>query len=552
MRNAVSATWKIFVPTGVLFCLYMAFVTRCEAFVSDDFEYWNSPSNHGWTTSDPSYPVMGYNVGYGLISTQPDPPEGSRVLTVHSTPSVFNRLQPYCLANYHLKDPNTGQTPQQTGFSYKIKAPESLEKFKLVQCYLLINTEEGEWIWLNYFPLEGKDPVDLGSFDPLIPPPKSLIDGPVHCISYPLGREIQDSTWHLVVRDLQNDLNQAMTAGLLSKPAHLEAIDGIIFSGNEYSLDEITFYEDLARYSTKRPTIYCPGPQFATLFEPFELILYANAKGSGRLTFDVRMGGWGIHGAPVNEGVVVPLPFDPNDPMSPYSTEMAAFRFTPQCLEDLIVTATVKDHYNSDAIVFPLSVINYHLGNNPPVIQRMSKLVGYIGKSFSYQVKVFDKDRDRITYSATIDGLPDYQFGPWQESIIDVHTGLIQFTPQFEGKFKIMITVEDIKGAIGQISKKMSVTNQGTWLNHSPSGTKIYSPQLASAGELFTMVTSIVDPDGDKLYYSTNIGSISSDGVYSFLTYSPGQYNVVISACDIHGGCAKLKFFIDVEPWWGI
>ena len=169
------------------------------------------------------------------------PAEGSRVLTVHSVPSVFNKLQPYCLANYHLKDPDTGQPPQENGFSYKIKAPSGLEKFTLVQCYLLINTEEGEWIWLNYFPLEEKDPRNMGDFTPLISPPKGLIDGPVHCIGYPLGREIQDSTWHLVVRDLQADLNQAVEAGLLSHPAHLEAVHGVLFSGNEYSLDEITF-----------------------------------------------------------------------------------------------------------------------------------------------------------------------------------------------------------------------------------------------------------------------------------------------------------------------
>ena len=178
------------------------------------------------------------------------------------------------------------------------------------------------------------------------------------------------------------------------------------------------------------------------------MILYANDKGKGRLTFDIRIGGWGVHGATVNQGVVVPLPFDPNDPMAPYSTEMAAFRFTPQCLEDLIVTATVHDHYNSDVIVFPLSVVNYPIENNPPVIQRTSKFLGYVGEPFTYQVKVFDKDRDQLIYSATINGLPNYQYGPWQESIINPHTGLIQFTPRFEGDFKIMITVQDEKGAI--------------------------------------------------------------------------------------------------------
>jgi hypothetical protein len=73
---------------------------------------------------------------------------------------------------------------------------------------------------------------------------------------------------------------------------------------------------------------------------------------------------------------------------------------------------------------------------------------------------------------------------------------------------------------------------------------------MVRAGELYTVATGFVDPDGDDLYYSTNIGSMTPDGAYSFLTYFPGQYWVSIVAYDLHGGRAYLDFLLDVQPWW--
>ena len=87
------------------------------------------------------------------------------------------------------------------------------------------------------------------------------------------------------------------------------------------------------------------------------------------------------------------------------------------------------------------------------MIQRsgmISRFVAHVGETFTYRVKVFDKDYDQLTYSATINGLPSYQYGPWQESLINPQTGLIQFTPQFEGFFKLTVTVRDKKGLSGR------------------------------------------------------------------------------------------------------
>jgi hypothetical protein len=445
-----------------------------------------------------------------------------------------------------------------------MKAPISFDSFTQLRCCLLVKTRENEWLWLSYLPIEGnevqnKNVQDLGNFSSTIlpPPPPDLVDGPVRCLGYPAGREIQDSTWHCVVRDLQKDLDQAVGEGFLSAPQHLEGVYGIAFSGNEYSVDEISFVDDLSRYTNHHPFVWNPGPQFATLFEPFNLILYASDAEKTKLSFDIQVGGWGIHGIPGNELFSLKeLGTDPNDPcvVQDPSLQRALLSFTPQYLEDLIVTVTVSDGYTNDITMFPLSVVNYPVQNHSPMIQRsgmISRFVAHVGETFTYRVKVFDKDYDQLTYSATINGLPSYQYGPWQESLINPQTGIIQFTPQFEGFFKLTVTVRDTKGAIGQATWDLTVANKGGWFNHPPVRVvNVPSPQMVRAGELYIVATGFVDPDGDDLYYSTNIGSVTPDGAYSFLTNFPGQYQVSIVAYDLYGGKSYLNFLLDVQPWW--
>ncbi|MEW5803518.1 MAG: hypothetical protein AB1847_15605 [bacterium] len=562
-KAALAEKRMILFYFAVLTCLFLCLAVSApgESFVFDDFEYWDSPLNHGWQSSDYAYPVMGYEVGYGHQSTQIDLSEGSRVLMIHCIPSVFNGLQPYCMANYNLRDPDTGTVPEKTCFSYKVKAPISFEGFTQMRCCLLIKTRENEWLWLSYLPIEATGVQSLGDFSPLIPPPADLTAGlagsPVRCLGYPAGREIQDSTWHCVVRNLQKDLDQAVEEGFLSAPQHLEGVYGIILSGNEYSVDEITFFDDLSLYENHHPFVWNPGPQFATLFEPFELIMYASDPEKAKLSFHIQVSGWGAHGTGGNELFSLKeLGPDAADPclMQDSSLQRAIVRFTPQVFEDLIVAVTVSDGYTNDTTMFPLSVVNYPVQNHPPVIQRsgmLSRFVAHVGETFTYRVKVFDKDYDQLTYSATINGLPNYQYGPWLESIIDPHTGLIKITPRFEGFFQITVTVRDTKGAIAQATWDLTVANPGSWLNHPPVRVvNVPSPQIVRAGELYTVATSLVDPDGDDLYYSTNIGSVTPDGTFSFLTYFPGQYSISIVAYDFQGGYAYQNFLLDVQPWW--
>ena len=488
----------------------------------DTFEYWDSPLNHGWHTSDPSYPVYGYNVGTGNLQTLIDFAEGSRVLQVKSTPSVFNQMQPYTIYNSSLIDPQTGNLVNKKVISFKLQAPLAVEYFAMVQFCVAVTTTAGEAKTLVYRPVEGPGPV-LKSQD---------------IIEVCIGRQYQDGTWHLIVRDMDADITAAIPG------TGLQGVQAIIIKGNDYKVDDISFNDDLRFMNNHPPELWRIGPQFASLFTPFTLLMAGRDPDGDFLDFIVTIGGYGASGSNTNNLALRVLQ-DPSDPNSPIAPNMAYMQFIPQVLEDLIVTVRVTDGLLSDVETFPLSVVNYPVAgmNHPPLLEELNTSVAHVGEAFYYPVLARDPDNDIITYSATINGLPSYQFGPWSYNLINPYTGEINFTPLFEGEFDIVITVRDSRGMSAQGGLHLVVSNPGTWLNHPPVlATHIQNPQVAKAGVTFTTQIEFIDPDGEKLNYSCNIGSVTerTDGrqgaVFSFLTNFPGQYSVKIIAYDERGG----------------
>ncbi|MEW6381727.1 MAG: hypothetical protein AB1611_19285 [bacterium] len=256
-----------------------------------------------------------------------------------------------------------------------------------------------------------------------------------------------------------------------------------------------------------------------------------------------------------------------------YLPNVIVLRMQGQVLEELIVTCEVSDGRLSDVETFPVSVVNYPVTNNPPKIEQLSDQcfeVGQVpsqrdiimgGLSMSddqvitnvYTITATDSDPgDILTYSATLNGLPSYQYGPWMESIIDPFRGVIAFTPQFEGSFQCVVTVRDSRGMAAVSSFNLFCINRGTWLNHPPIVVEqIQSPQQCRAGELFTLSElKMFDPDDQKIFYSCNIGAVSNDGVFTIQTQYPGQYLVQITGYDSLGGCVTQQFLLDVTPWW--
>ena len=271
---------------------------------------------------------------------------------------------------------------------------------------------------------------------------------------------------------------------------------------------------------------------------------------------------------------------------------IAYLDYTPQVMENLIVTIEVSDGRRSDVRTIPLTVVNYPVENYSPVVQVWaSPKIFYVGKNNEYMIKFIDpdsfifslaqfqgktpatthvpgwpindiseirNDQDNLTFQMTINDLPSYQYGPWTESLIDQKSGLISFTPQFEGKYRAVITCRDDQGAIGIEDFPLTIVEPGTWLNHAPIFTGCPTrPIVIRAGEEAKIATPdfiVTDVDGDQIYTSCNIGACgqTADGgfIWTFQTNYPGIYNVEWVFFDVYGGYTIQKHSVDVQPWW--
>jgi hypothetical protein len=265
---------------------------------------------------------------------------------------------------------------------------------------------------------------------------------------------------------------------------------------------------------------------------------------------------------------------------------VAALDYTPMYFEDLIVTIEVTNGVHSDVRTFPISVVNYPMENYPPVLQLdIDDQIFYVGEVGEYLVNFIDPDcfifslaqpaatthtpgfpisssyrtdMEGMVWNMTINGLPNYQYGPWIEQIMDPCTGRISWVPKFEGAYDSVITCTDARGAVGFGEITIFSINRGTWLNHPPiilGGPT--QPVVMKAGEEFILHTpnfAVEDPDGDQIYASCNIGSCGTapDGsfIWKFQSNFPGSYMVEIVFYDIRGGYAIMEFFLDVKPWW--
>ncbi len=272
---------------------------------------------------------------------------------------------------------------------------------------------------------------------------------------------------------------------------------------------------------------------------------------------------------------------------------IARLNYTPMTFEDIILSIEVSNGRTSDYETFPIEVVNYPVENYPPHIEDVDDQLFPVqgpAAETTYALSVVDPDcmifslahtvgqeaatthaplipgfYDRIrmdmstiTWLITLDNLPAYQYGPWTNTVINPKTGVIHFTPQFEGAYNAVIVATDKYGASSIASFTIFCAQSGTWLNHPPIILMDWDhPQTVKAGDYLVLTSpeiQVVDPDGDKLYYACNIGSCGSglngELMWSFYTYFPGYYPVEIIVYDIRGGYAIVTIDLEVTPWW--
>ena len=249
-----------------------------------------------------------------------------------------------------------------------------------------------------------------------------------------------------------------------------------------------------------------------------------------------------------------------------------------QIVENLVVSVTASNGFSEDLDTLMVRTINYAMTNYPPIIQDPDVSAVYnVGETAEYFIcatdpdshtisslnevdpvtglPMFGDDMAQLIYSATLNGLPSYAYGPWTDSIIDQKDGTISFDTEFEGTYECTIAVRDPKGAEAVVSFPIYVFQQGTWLNHPPILVDGWDyPMSAKAGENITWrFGDVVDPDGESVSYSCNIGAVGLVGgeqMWQFQTMYPGNYLLEIVAYDTRGGYIVMTQDVVITPWW--
>jgi len=687
--------------------MYLPFSLPNGDVIIDNFEYWDSPLNHGWTTNTPPYPVWGYDIGYGRLITVLDPFEVSRVLNVYMPPSVFlPNLQRFAIskaltspdpADFINQDPNhnPAQPPQCTHLSFKIRAPLTVEMFDTFTFIIngtLKDTSRMDKIYYYAIRLIPREICpgcsDYQGIPILVREPTDDPKNP-GVIDIEIGRQYADWTWHTIYIDINNTISQCLEAS----GKYLRSIDSISILGNRYRLDDIIFHTH-DHIAEEPPYLFKIGPLFAQLFARTQRLIFANddvcnqtdvlidpdeiceayirdsragfidpniardwdadpdkdylklrtkyaniipttpvladdnMRTSRRdhqedmLRFYAYMGKGGAHGSSA-QVMIRPLEVNPDDSYPLFLPEyyrlmgeegdkvvehacgaaldsegtfyyppervrnielalrnagykywpmVAVLEIIPQVMEDLIVTIEVTDGRTTDIETFPISVVNYSVENYPPCMEDLDDQIAYVGEVFTYPLSAVDPDsclyspthpkfdQFHLTWSMTIASLPNYQFGPWREQMIDPYTGLISFIPQFEGVYPVVVTVQDDRGLLNVGRFILHCVNRGTWLNHPPVVLGDWDhPQVCRAGELFILsepTLDVEDPDGDKIYYTCDIGCIGVDAsghaIWTFQTQFPGFYAANIVAMDARGAFTTFTIHLEVRPWWSM
>jgi hypothetical protein len=276
---------------------------------------------------------------------------------------------------------------------------------------------------------------------------------------------------------------------------------------------------------------------------------------------------------------------------------VATLGYTPQYFDDMILTLEVTEGVNSDVRTIPISVVNSPVENYAPVAQLpIEDAVFYIGEKGESFINFIDPDcfifsqtynlngkipntthvpsnipgmsiRDDMSclqWSMTINGLPSYIDGPWLNNLIDQNSGLISFFPIHDGIYEAVVTCSDNHGGKGfgeatiAFAHPYGKDSGQSLVNNSPIIKS--APEnivFLRAGEEVTLSPpdiEVYDPDGNKLFASSNVGDIQritgDDFMWRFQSHFPGLYRVQIVFYDNRGGSVTMTFSVDVNPWW--
>ena len=284
----------------------------------DNFEYWDSPYNHGWRQEEPGYPTYGFGIGYAQIfNTIPDLQDGSRVLDVFRQSSIFllggNYEQHHITKGLFTPPPpgksgasfSEGISLASDGYpvvSFKFRAPLGIESWDIFGFEVW-----GSTLGKDNTPGTGDDGAFVIRIRPVPPPYRDIVTGPGHTsenmydyqatllqqgdipgmtpmvIHVNIGRGFLDGAWHVVSINLQEVNEKAHAPGHVPSDWTLSMAFEIRLSGQMFRLDDIIFKKK--EYNRLNPPdLFEPGPRYAQLFEPYRHLFMADYEADGEIT----------------------------------------------------------------------------------------------------------------------------------------------------------------------------------------------------------------------------------------------------------------------------
>ncbi|MGA1842875.1 MAG: hypothetical protein ACMUIU_19845 [bacterium] len=303
----------------------------------DNFEYWDSPYNHGWIQQEPAYPVYGFGIGYATIfNTVLDLQEGSRVLDVYRPPSIFLLSTPYerhQIFHSLVTPPSSGNTTGEACIdmetngviSFDFRAPLGIEPWDIFELDVIGESEDGDnAISVRIVPLQppagsGLGPVNsaagmygvnanITGFNPA---------GQLQ-ITISIGRGMLDGSWHSVWVDLAGTVNSIVDAAAdaldIDDPNdwYIARACAVGISGQMFRLDNLMFRADYGHQFLDSPDLFEMGPLYAQIFEPYRFLFVADYQvGEDEIKITDLM-------LNPSNFLLVQDPNDPNDPVVKY------------------------------------------------------------------------------------------------------------------------------------------------------------------------------------------------------------------------------------------
>lgn len=273
----------------------------------DNFEYWDSPYNHGWVQSEPAYPTYGFGLGYAItFNTVMDLQEGSRVLDVYRPHSIFLLGTPYerHFISRFLFTPSGAKTPDggvginldptdadpaNPVLTFKFRAPLGIEPWdtfdfsvqgKTLGVDGVAGTHDDTPFSIRIRPVQppggsslggGASTMNMGTYHATLVDDGSSTSPML--IRVEIGRNFLDGSWHTVWLDL-NEVNTKAHGGSVPAGEELGVANLVTAGGWMFRMDDIIFRR--RDYTIMQPPDLIEiGPLYAQIFEPYRYLFMA-------------------------------------------------------------------------------------------------------------------------------------------------------------------------------------------------------------------------------------------------------------------------------------